>query len=70
LTEGGRVEPPELAALTVEPGLTRVVDLTETSGGRPVTAVVETDEGTLVVAQASITSTGYAIAIGVRLDQV
>jgi hypothetical protein len=70
LTEGGRVEPPELAALTVEPGLTRVVDLTETSGGRPVTAVVETDEGTLVVAQASITATGYAIGMGVRLDQV
>lgn len=70
LTEGGRAEPPELAALTVEPGLTRVVDLTETSGGRPVTAVVQSDGGTLVVAQASITSTGYAIAIGVRLDQV
>lgn len=70
LTEGGRVEPPDLAALAVEPGLTRVVDLTATSGGRPVTAVVQTDEGTLVVAQASITSTGYAIALGVRLDQV
>jgi uncharacterized protein DUF5719 len=70
LTEEGRAEPAELAALVVEPGLTRVVDLTETSGGRPVTAVVETDGGTLVVAQASVTSAGYAIAVGLRLDQV
>ena len=70
LTADGRAEPPELAAVTVEPGRTRVVDLTETSGVRPVTAVVETDGGTLVVAQASISSAGYAIAMGVRQDQV
>jgi hypothetical protein len=70
LTEEGRTEPPDLAALAVEPGLTSVVDLTEASGGRPVTAVVETDGGTLVVAQTSISSAGYAIAVGVRLDQV
>lgn len=70
LTLDGRVEPPELGALTVEPGRTSVVDLTETSGGQPVTAVVETDGGTLVVAQTSISSAGYAIALGLRLDQV
>lgn len=70
LTPEGRREPPELAAVTVEPGLTRVLDITETSGGLPVTAVVETDGGTVVVAQASISTAGYAVAIGVRLDLV
>jgi hypothetical protein len=70
LTEEGRTEPPDLASLTVEPGLTRVVDLSVASGGRPVTAVVRSKEGTLVVAQASISSAGYAIAMGVRLVQL
>jgi hypothetical protein len=70
LTLDGRVEPPELGAVIVEPGRTRVVDLTETSGGRPSTAVVETEGGTVVVAQASVSSAGYAIAMGVRLDQI
>lgn len=70
LTPEGRTEPPEFAAVTVEPGLTRVLDITETSGGLPVTAVVQTDGGTVVVAQASISTAGYAVAVGVRLDLV
>lgn len=70
LTPEGRTEPPELAAIAVEPGLTLVLDLSEASGSRGVTAVVEADRGTLVVAQASVSSAGYAVAVGVRPDQV
>jgi hypothetical protein len=70
LTEEGRTEPPELAGLTVDPGLTRVVDITDASGGRPVSAMVETDGGIVVVAQTSITTGGYAVSLGLRLDQI
>lgn len=70
LTQEGRTEPPELAELTVDAGLARVVDITDASGGRPVTALVETDGGTVVVAQTSITTGGYAMSLGLRLDQI
>lgn len=70
LTQAGRTDPPDLADLTVQPGLMHVVDITEMAGGMPVTALVETDGGTLVVAQTSISAGGYALALGLRLDQV
>lgn len=49
ITEGGESRPPELAALTVEPGRRATVDVTPFLGGGAATAVVEALSGEVAV---------------------
>jgi hypothetical protein len=70
LTPQGRTETPQLATFSVEGGRTQVLDLAPVAGGQPVTAVVRGDSPALLVAQASLSPAGYAVAIGTPLDQL
>jgi 3,4-dihydroxy-2-butanone 4-phosphate synthase len=51
--------------VTLEPGRILMVDLSSLAGLRPVAAVVEVIDGTMVPAQESISSEGYAVSTGI-----
>jgi hypothetical protein len=70
LTLQGRTEAPQLATFSVEGGRTQVLDLSSVSGGQPVTALVKGDSPGLLVAQASLSPAGYAVAMGTPIDQL
>ncbi|MGH2682828.1 MAG: DUF5719 family protein [Actinomycetota bacterium] len=67
LSDTGPVDAPSLQDVTLEPGRILVVDLSSIAGLRPVAAVVEVMDGTLVPAQESISSEGYAVSAGIPL---
>ncbi len=70
LTPQGRTEAPQLATFRVEGGRTQVLDLSVVAGGQPVTALVTGDSPALLVAQASLSPAGYAVAMGTPLHQL
>jgi hypothetical protein len=67
LSDTGPIAAPSLGNLTLEPGRILIVDLTSVGGLRPVAAVVEVNDGTLVPAQESISPDGYAVSVGIPL---
>jgi hypothetical protein len=67
LSDTGPVAAPSLGNVTLGPGRILVVDLTSVGGLRPLAAVVEVNDGTLVPAQESISPDGYAISVGIPL---
>lgn len=64
VTATGPAEAPSIARLAVPPGRVRIVPLEELVGEEPVAVVVESIRGRLVVAQAALPGTGYAVALG------
>lgn len=67
-TDTGPVEAPTLVNLTLGAGRITIVDLSTVAGLRPVAALVEVTDGTLVPAQVSISSDGYAVSVGIPLE--
>jgi hypothetical protein len=70
LTLAGRTETPQLATFSVQGGRTQVLDLSPVAGGQPVTALITGDSPSLLVAQASLSPAGYAVAMGTPLQQL
>jgi hypothetical protein len=70
LSDTGPVDAPSLESITLEPGRILVVDLSSLVGLRPVAAVVEVKDGTMVPAQESISPDGYAISVGIPFEGV
>lgn len=69
LTDTGPAEVPEIARVTMRPGGYRIVDLEPFVGSEPVSVVVRAETGSVVVGQASRADRGFAVALGVSLDQ-
>lgn len=69
LTEIGPAEAPDFARITLRPGGFRTVDLEAFVGSQPVSVVVRSETGSVVVGQASRDETGYAVALGAVLGR-
>jgi hypothetical protein len=69
-SDTGPVVAPALANVDLGPGRIMIVDLSALAGLRPVAAFVEVTDGTLVSAQVSISSDGYAVSVGIPLEDV
>jgi hypothetical protein len=70
LSDTGPIVAPSLGSITLGPGRILVVDLSSVAGLRPVAAVVEVIDGTVVPAQESISPDGYAVSVGIPLGSV
>jgi hypothetical protein len=68
LSDTGPVDAPSLGTVALEAGRILVVDLTSLAGLRPVAALVEVNDGTLVPAQESISEDGYAVSVGIPIE--
>jgi hypothetical protein len=68
LSDTGPVDAPSLGNVVLGAGRIVVLDLTSVVGLRPVAAVVEVNDGTLVPAQESISPDGYAVSVGIPLE--
>jgi hypothetical protein len=67
LTSAGRAEAPSIARLVLAGGRAHVIPLEELVGEEPVSVLVETDQGMVVVAQAAHTDGGFAVSAGVPI---
>jgi hypothetical protein len=68
LSETGPLDAPALGTVTIGAGRLLVVDLTSVAGLRPVAALVEVNDGTMVPAQESISIAGYTVSVGIPLE--
>lgn len=67
LSDTGPLDAPSLGNVTLGAGRILAIDLTSVGGLRPLAAVVEVNDGTLVPAQESISPDGYAVSVGIPL---
>jgi hypothetical protein len=68
LSDTGPVDAPSVGSITLGAGRILVVDLSSVAGLRPVAALVEVNDGTLVPAQESISEAGYAVSVGIPIE--
>jgi hypothetical protein len=68
LSDTGPLDAPSVASVTLGAGRILVVDLSSLAGLRPVAALVEVNDGTLVPAQESISAVGYAVSVGIPVE--
>lgn len=68
LTAEGRAEVPSIGRFALPAGRARSISLEDLVGEEPVSALVETTQGVVVVAQAGHTDGGYAVSTGIRMD--
>jgi hypothetical protein len=68
LSDTGPIEAPSVGSLTLGAGRILVVDLSSVAGLRPVAALVEVNDGTVVPAQESISVAGYAVSVGIPIE--
>jgi len=68
LSDAGPLDAPSIGSVTLGAGRILVVDLSSLAGLRPVAALVEVNDGTLVPAQESISTDGYAVSVGIPIE--
>lgn len=68
LSDTGPVDAGSVGSVTLGAGRILVVDLSSLAGLRPVAALVEVNDGTLVPAQESISAAGYSVSVGIPIE--
>jgi hypothetical protein len=68
LSDTGPLDAPLVGSVSLGAGRILVVDLSSVVGLRPVAALVEVNDGTLVPAQESISEAGYAVSVGIPIE--